>query len=177
MLSHVTKMTGKLVIMDIKRYLNSKCEPGQSFFIIPSSSSVLGGDESNTSFLKDSASNGCLTMLSPSDNWLLFMQHNWAIFPLTLSSQCGEKASNGQKKAAEMVFAKSFILTMRKMQQSKYREVTAPICTPWTFKLPMVKKNAVNKKDLFSHKWNRYVTGLKDTHKLWQKEQSAHKGS
>jgi hypothetical protein len=37
------------------------------------------------------------------------------------------KASGEQKRAAAMVFAKSLILTMRKMQQSKYREVIAPI--------------------------------------------------
>ena len=117
----------KQALIDIERYLNSNREPGKPFFTVASSNSVLGVDGSDTSCLKDSASSGCLTMPSLPDDWLLLSQFNRVIFPLTLSSGCGEKASNGQKKAAEMVFARSFILTMRKMQQSKYREVAAPI--------------------------------------------------
>lgn len=51
------------------------------------------------------------------------------------------KASKGQKKAAAMVFAKSLILTMRKMQQSKYKEVTAAISRSWIFyKMPNINE-------------------------------------
>jgi len=60
-------------------------------------------------------------------------------WPLSLVSECGTKASGGQKREAAMVFAKSLILTMRKMQQSKYREVIAPIWISWIHKISEVK--------------------------------------
>lgn len=40
-----------------------------------------------------------------------------------------------------MVFAKSLILTIRKMQQIKYREATAPICISWVYNPPMLNRN------------------------------------
>lgn len=59
--------------------------------------------------------------------WSAASEEPWSnILPLSLDSEISVKVTGEHSRAAAIVFARSLILTMCRMQQSKYKEVTAP---------------------------------------------------
>ena len=89
------------------------------------------------------------------------------MWPLSLPSKFRMNASRGQRRAAATVFAKSLILTMRKMQQSKYREVMGPIFIAWIHRRKKVRNSKI-----LSYSYNymhQLANGQKKTNKNQRK--------
>lgn len=72
--------------------------------------------------------------------WLASREPWSDLWPLSLSSDLKAKVSIWQRRAEATVLARSLILTMRKMQQSKYKEVEAPSPISWIYNSRTVKK-------------------------------------
>ena len=73
--------------------------------------------------------------------WLATSEEAWLnILPLILASEISGIISGWHRRAATTMFARSLILTMRRMQQSKYKEVTAPRLGSWTYATQIVTK-------------------------------------
>lgn len=83
--------------------------------------------------------------------------------PFSLASDFGTNVSISQRRATATIFAKSFILTMRKMQQSKYKEVAVPIPVSYIKKTMKVNNWTCirNKRQYLQIKCQQPVTSIK----------------
>lgn len=130
-------------------YLKAKCELWNPFSITSTRRTCEQLEEFGSSFLKLPALplSRLLWSIFPLARllccWLSCVKPLPDIEPLGLAPPFNIKASKGQKRAAVIVFAKSLILTMRKMQQSKYKEVTEAICRSWIFKIANINEKVI----------------------------------